>query len=65
MFGHYGLWFPTPPFSPDLAPCDFFSFVRMKLLTSLHKIPIRQFQECWIYYINTDRDYFEGENNEQ
>jgi hypothetical protein len=24
-------WFPTLPYSPDLAPCDFFLFPKMKL----------------------------------
>jgi len=25
-----GTWAPHPPYSPDLAPCDFFLFPRMK-----------------------------------
>jgi hypothetical protein len=27
--------------------------------------PLCQFQERWIHCINSDRDYFEGENNEK
>jgi hypothetical protein len=54
------------------GPFYFFSFLRMKLLTLLHKNPIRQFQqcfqqrqECWVHCINADRGYFEDDNNEQ
>jgi len=52
---------PHPPYSSDLAPCDFFLFLRMKLkvkgrrfhvteiqeesLTILHTIPKSQFQQ--------------------
>jgi superfamily II DNA/RNA helicase len=31
---------PHPPYSPDLAPCDFFLFPRMK-----SKLKVRHFQE--------------------
>jgi hypothetical protein len=76
---------PHPPYSPDLAPCDFFLFPRMKSklkgrrfqdvteiqeqsLTVLHAIPKSQFQRCfqqwqtrWTRCINSEGEYFEGE----
>jgi hypothetical protein len=74
--------FPHPP---DLAPCDFFLFLRMKLqvqepgfqdvpriqeqvlsvLRMIQKSHFQQWHNCSTHCINSEGDYFEGNNSNQ
>jgi hypothetical protein len=38
---------PHPPYSPDLAPCDFFLFQKMKLPRVLDTLTEKDFQEAF------------------
>ncbi|PNF15130.1 hypothetical protein B7P43_G15579 [Cryptotermes secundus] len=60
---------PHPPYSPDLAPCNFFLFPRMKrdmeALSSISKDEFRQCFEKWNkrldMCISVSGEYFEGD----
>ena len=65
---------PQPPYSPDLAPSDFFLFPKLKKpmkepLKELKAIPQNDYQKCfddwkkrWHECIISNGDYFEGDN---
>ncbi|UYV65560.1 hypothetical protein LAZ67_3004693 [Cordylochernes scorpioides] len=62
---------PPPPYSPDLAPCDFFLFGKLKVESkkAMKVIPKTDYQRCfadwkkrWLKCIATNGDYFEGDN---
>jgi hypothetical protein len=68
---------PYLPYLPDLAPCDFFLFPRMKpklkacRFQDVTEIQRSQFQRCfqqwqksWNRCINSELEYFEGDSNE-
>jgi len=54
-------WFPTPSYSPDLAPCDFFQFPKMKLRLKGRRFDTTEeihteSQEVIDTYLRTSRD---------
>jgi hypothetical protein len=66
-----------PPYSPDLALCDFWLFPKLKTAdiqghstTILHSIPEEKFQKCFeqckhelTKCTGAQGDYFEGDSN--
>jgi hypothetical protein len=42
---------PHPPYSPDLAPCDFFLFPRIKM-----KLKVRRFDDVDTIKMNTTKE---------
>ncbi|PNF36206.1 hypothetical protein B7P43_G10642, partial [Cryptotermes secundus] len=69
---------PHPPYSPDLAPCDFFLFPKMKIKliqaetqTVLNTLTKKNFQDAfekwqkqWDRCMRSQGDYFEGDGAE-
>jgi hypothetical protein len=62
---------PHPPYSPDLAPCDFFLFPKMETQTVLNTLTkkdfhdaFRKWKKCWYRCVHSQGDYFEGDGAE-
>jgi hypothetical protein len=52
---------PHPPYSPDLAPCDFFPFPKMKLKLKGHRFDtIEEIQPDSQRVLDTDRKGLTG-----
>ncbi|UYV79496.1 hypothetical protein LAZ67_17002900, partial [Cordylochernes scorpioides] len=68
--------FPQPPYSPDLAPCDFFLFrklekkeIKVESKMAMKAIPKTDYQRCfadwkkrWLKCIAANGDYFERDS---
>jgi histone-lysine N-methyltransferase SETMAR len=51
---------PHPPYSPDLAPCDFFLFPKMKLMLNRCRFDTTEIQAESQRVLDTDRKGFAG-----